>query len=100
MNQRLGRLEARRAPPPHEPSPAMSLLLKEMDAQRRELDGLPPDPANAVLTPEERAADLKASRTKLEWVRGERERGQSPDTLADLAQLEAHAKAHLEGASE
>ena len=78
----------------------MSLVLKAMDAERRERDGLPPDPANAVLTPEERRADLEASRHMLEWVQGERERGQSPDTLAHLAQLEAHAKAHLEGASE
>ena len=60
----------------------------------------PTGPANAVLTPEERAADLEASRHMLEWVQGEREGWQPPDVLARLEELESHAKAHLEGPSE
>jgi hypothetical protein len=100
LGDRIARLEERRAPPPHETPPIVTLLVKSMDAQRRELDGRPPDPANAVLTPEERAADLDAARGMLEWVKTERARGQPPDTLARLLELEEHAKQHLrEGTS-
>jgi len=96
LNDRLGRLEARRAPPPppYETAPIVSLLFKSFDAERLELEGRPPDPANEP-TPEEEAADLDAARGMLEWVRDERARGQPQDTLARLADLEAHAKAHL-----
>ena len=74
LNERLARLEERRAPPPHETPPLLSLLIKEMDAERRELDGRPPDPANAVITPEELEAGRKATRNFLPYLLGERER--------------------------
>lgn len=99
VNDRLGRLEERRAPPPHETAPIVSSLFKSMDAERLELEGRPPDPAND-LTPEEREADLDAARGMISWVASERERGVPPDALARLADLEEHAKQHLrEGTS-
>ena len=85
VNERLGKLEARMGPPPppHKMSPIMSLLLKDMDRQRREMDGLEPDPANEVLTPEEKAADRQATRNFLPYLLGERERA-SPDRRPEL----------------
>ena len=58
MNARLARLEERRASgaTPHEPPPAVRLLVKSMDAERRVLDGLPPDPTNGPTPAEARAA--------------------------------------------
>ena len=85
VNERLGKLEARMGlpPPPHEMSPIMSLLLKDMDRQRREMDGLWPDPADEVLTPEEAAADRQATRNFLPYLLGERERAH-PDNRDHL----------------
>ncbi len=67
MNDRLGRLEERRAPPPWKTPPLVTLLIKEMNAERMELDGRPPDPANEP-TPEEEEASL-AARTADETAR-------------------------------
>jgi len=73
---RLERLERRHAPP-WVPDPelavATSALCKDVDAYRREIDGLPPDPANEF-TEEERAFDRKATRNFLPYLLGERER--------------------------
>ncbi len=88
LKERLGRLEARRAPPPHEPSPAVTLLAKSMDAQRRELDGLPPDPANEP-TPEEARADREGSRWFVETGAALlRATTTDPDGLEGIAQME------------
>ncbi len=95
LDDRIERLERLRPAEPHEPSPIVSLLLKSMDKQRRELDGRPPDPENDVFTEAEKEADLQAAYHMLEWVRGERSRRQSPDTLAHIAQLEEHAKSKI-----
>ncbi len=73
LNDRLGRLEERRAPPPWKTPPLVTLLLKDMDAEVRERDGLPPDPANAVITPEEEEAGRRATRNFLPYLLGERE---------------------------
>ena len=83
--ERLRRLEARATPPsePYEMSPIMSLFLKGVDAQRREMDGLPPDPQNAILTEAEQAADREATRNFLPYLLGERERAH-PDRWAEL----------------
>jgi len=74
LNDRLGRLEERRAPSPWKTPPLVALLLKEMDAEARERDGRPPDPANAVITPEEEEAGREATRNFLPYLLGERER--------------------------
>ncbi len=100
LNDRINRLEERRAPPPHETPPLVTLLVKEMDAERRLLDGRPPDPANAVITPEEREAALEASRSFLA-AGGPLLRATTtdPGALENIAQMEEQAKQHLsEGA--
>ena len=91
LNERLARLEERRAPPPHETPPLVRLLIKEMDAERRELDGRPPDPANAVITPEELEAGRKATRNFLPYLQGERERAH-PTHWEHLDELIEEAK--------
>jgi len=102
VNDRLARLEERRAPPAWETPPIVTLVIKEMDAERRELDGRPPDPANAVITPEEEEADREASRWFVE-TGGPLLRASSsanPAALENIRQMEEQAKQHLsEGAS-
>ena len=77
----MRRLEARATPPsePYEMSPIMSLFLKGVDAQRREMDGLPPDPQNAILTEAEQAADREATRDFLPYLLGERAKAHPKD---------------------
>jgi hypothetical protein len=100
VSDRLGRLEARRAPPPHETPPLLTLLIKEMNAERMELDGRPPDPANEP-TPEEEDAGREASRRFLETGAAlMRAAGPGPAALEGIAQMEEQAKQHLsEGSS-
>ena len=102
LNERLLRLEARRAPPPHETPPIVTLLAKSMDAERLELEGRPPDPAND-LTPEEREADLEASRSFLETGAAALRASSSanPAALENICAMEEQAKQDLrEGTSE
>ncbi len=88
LNERLAKLEERRAPPPHRTPPIVSLLLKSMDAQRRELDGRPPDPANEP-TPEEARADREGSRWFVETGAALlRATTTDPDGLEGIAQIE------------
>ncbi len=100
MNDRLARLEERRAPPAWETPPIVNLVMKEMNAQRLELDGRPPDPANEP-TPEEEEAGREASRRFLETTAAlMRAAGPGPAALEGIAQMEEQAKQHLsEGAS-
>jgi hypothetical protein len=100
VNDRLARLEERRAPPAWETPPIVNLVMKEMNAQRLELDGRPPDPANEP-TPEEEEAGREASRRFLETTAAlMRAAGPGPAALEGIAQMEEQAKQHLsEGAS-
>ncbi len=91
VNDRLGRLEERRAPPPWKTPPLVTLLLKDMDAEARERDGRPPDPANAVITPEEEEAGRQATRNWLPYLQGERERSH-PTHWEHLDELIEEAK--------
>jgi len=96
MRDRLERLERRRGQK-YEPNPRLALttsvLLKDTDAQRRALDGLPPDPANA-LTPEEEIADREATRSFLPYLLAERERA-SPETTEALGWAIAETRAEI-----
>ncbi len=71
----MERLERRHAPP-WVPDPelavATSALCKDVDAYRREIDGLPPDPANE-LTDEELAFERRATRGFLPYLLAQRE---------------------------
>ncbi len=97
VNDRLGRLEERRAPPPWKTPPLVTLLIKEMNAERLELDGRPPDPGNEP-TPEELEAGRKATRNFLPYLLGERERSHPThwehldhwilETKAEIAKLD------------
>ncbi len=100
LNERLLRLEARRAPPPHETPPIVTLLIKEMNAERLELDGRPPDPGNEP-TPEELEAGREASKSFLETgAAALRATTTDPAALENIAQMEEQAKQHLsEGSS-
>ena len=101
LNERLLRLEARRAPPPHETPHLLNLLIKEMDAERLELDGRPPDPGNEP-TPEEEEAGREASKSFLETGAAALRASSSanPAALENIAQMEEQAKQHLsEGSS-
>ncbi len=100
LNERLARLEERRAPPPHETPHLLNLLIKEMNKERLELDGRPPDPANEP-TPEELEAGREASRRFLETGAAlMRAAGPGPAALEGIAQMEEQAKQHLsEGSS-
>jgi hypothetical protein len=116
LGDRLARLEERRAPPAWETPPLLTLLLKEMDAEARERDGRPPDPDNAVITPEEMEAAREATRNFLPYLLGERARSHPThwphldhwiaETKAEIATLdieEAQARQDIEqskGASE
>ncbi len=78
LDDRVDRL-AGRIKPPYEIPPEFHLstrvLLKVQDADRRELDGLPPDP-DLELTPDEEAFDRDPARAR-EWIaylEGERDR--------------------------
>jgi hypothetical protein len=100
LSDRLGRLAARRAPPPWKTPPLVTLLIKEMNAERMELDGRPPDPANEP-TPEEEEAGREASKSFLE-TGGPRLRATTTDpaALENIRQMEEQAKQHLsEGSS-
>ncbi len=83
--ERLGKLEARMAPPPppHQMSPAMDLLLTLMQHERDVQDHLAslhnprlapvPDPGPLVLTPEQEAESKKGNEEFLEYLEGQRE---------------------------
>jgi hypothetical protein len=104
VNDRLGRLEERRAPPPWKTPPLVALVIKEMNAERMELDGRPPDPGNEP-TPEEEEAGRGAARWFLESGAAlMRAAAPGPAALEGIAQMEQQARldieAHLrEGAS-
>ncbi len=93
VNDRLGRLEERRAPPAWETPPIVSLVMKDMNAQRLELDGRPPDPGNEP-TPEELEAGRKATRNFLPYLLGERERSH-PTHWEDLDHWILETKAEI-----
>ncbi len=93
VSDRIARLEERRAPPPWKTPPIVTLLLKEMDAERRELDGRPPDPANEP-TPEEEEAGREATRNFLPYLLGERERSH-PTHWEDLDHWILETKAEI-----
>ena len=96
VNDRLGRLEARRAPPPWKTPPLVTLLIKEMNAERMELDGRPPDPANEP-TPEEEEAGREASRWFLETGAAlMRAAAPGPAALEGIAQMEEQARQNIE----
>ncbi len=110
LNERLAKLEERRAPPPPPwtTPPIVTLLIKEMNAERLELDGRPPDPANEP-TLEEREASLEAATWFLE-MGGPMMRANSPHSpealeailrMEELArqEIEDHATQPTEGAS-
>jgi hypothetical protein len=103
VSDRLGRLEERRAPPPWETPPLLSLLIKEMNAERFELDGRPPDPANEP-TPEEEEAGRESSRWFVETGAALLRASSSanPAALENIAQMEEQARQDIEtkGASE
>ncbi len=97
VNDRLARLEARRAPPPHETPHLLNLLIKEMDAERLELDGRPPDPGNEP-TPEELEAGREGEMWFLE-TGGPQMRASSPHNpaaLENIAQMEEQARQEIE----
>jgi len=97
LNERLLRLEARRASfaTPHETPAIVTLLIKEMNAERLELDGRPPDPGNEP-TPEE----LEAGREGAMWfleTGAEILRANSPAAaLENIAQMEEQARQDIE----
>jgi hypothetical protein len=96
VNDRLGRLEERRAPPPYETPPLVTLLIKEMNAEGLELAGRPPDPANGP-TPEEEEAGREASRWFLETGAAlMRAAAPGPAALEGIAELEAQARQDIE----
>jgi hypothetical protein len=96
VNERLGRLEERIKPgwvPDPEQVIGTSAVLKSMDAYRRELDGLPPDPANEP-TEAELAWDRRATRNFLPYLLAERERA-SPANRDHLDWAIAETKAEI-----
>jgi hypothetical protein len=93
LSDRLGRLAARRAPPPWKTPPIVTLLIKDMNAERLELDGRPPDPGNEP-TPEELEAGRKATRNFLPYLLGERERSH-PTHWEDLDHWILETKAEI-----
>jgi hypothetical protein len=96
VNDRINRLEESRAPPPWKTPPLVTLIIKEMNAERLELDGRPPDPYNAP-TPEEEEAGREASRRFLESGAAlMRAAGPGPDALEGIAQMEEQARQNIE----
>ena len=97
VNDRINRLEERRAgPAPWETPPIVTLLIKEMNAEGLELDGRPPDPANEP-TPEEEEAGREASRWFLETGAAlMRTAGPGPAALEGIAQMEEQARQNIE----
>jgi len=103
VNDRLGRLERRRKPrraPDPELAIATSAVCKSMNAYRRELDGLPLDPANEF-TEAEVAFDRQATREFHPWLEAERSRAHPKDwphldewiehTKGEIAKLDEEA---------
>ena len=105
LNDRIKRLEARMVPPGPVASPerdaAYSAYFKDLDAQRREGDGLPPDPANEP-TVEELKAELAFMPEWVAYLENEMARASpSPgsdlhDALADFVALAASDAEELE----
>jgi hypothetical protein len=106
VNDRIARLEESRAPPPWKTPPLVTLIIKEMNAERMELDGRPPDPANEP-TPEEEEAGREASRWFLETgaalmraagpgPAGPGPAGPGPAALEGIAQMEEQARQNIE----
>ena len=105
MRDRIGRLEARRKPkwtPDPELSVATSAICKDVDAYRRELEGLPPSPDNE-LTDEERAFGRRATRSFLPYLLDQRENAHPSnwpqldewiaETQAAIAELDRESEA-------
>ncbi len=101
VNDRINRLEESRAPPPWKTPPLVTLIIKEMNAERMELDGRPPDPANEP-TPEEEEAGRESSRWFLETgaalmrAAGPGPAGPGPAALEGIAQMEEQARQNIE----
>ncbi len=100
MNERLARLEARRASGAtpaelREPPPAVTLHMKVMDRARSELDGLEPEPLD--LTPEEERAALEGSAWFVETGAALlRDTTTDPDHQEAIARMEELAREDIE----
>jgi hypothetical protein len=88
VNDRLGRLEARRAPPCELPV-YLSLYLKELENIERDEERKSP----ILLTPAEEAQSKEGDRWFLEeYIPHARALGLSPESLETINELEAHAR--------
>jgi len=99
LGDRISRLERLQPPThPYETPPIMTLLIKEMNAERLELDGRPPDPASEP-TLEELEAGLEGAiwfvETGAELLRASS--SANPATLENIAQMEVQARQEIEG---
>jgi hypothetical protein len=91
LNERLEKLEAK-AKPSYEVPIYLTLYLKELENIQRRDDGLSPIP----LTPEEETQRARGDRWFLEeYIPHVRAQGGSPETLAVIDELEAHARKEM-----
>jgi len=96
VNERLGRLEAKVAPP-HEVPPAFDRRLDAIEDARREIAGLPPLPSEArPYTAAEREDDIRFLREELPKYRAD-VGWQGEEAQGLLDSWEEETKARLEG---